>query len=247
MEGMEAHLNHLNQPVGEPLPDWQPPAFPPRTPLAGRYCTLEPLSAEKHAADLFAAYQLDPEGRIWTYLFYGPFVTLADYRAWAQRAESETDTLFYAIVDQASGRAVGIAAYLRIDPKSGSIEVGHLTFSPLLQGTRAATEAMFLMMERAFTLGYRRYEWKCNALNHPSRRAARRLGFTFEGIFRQAVVVKGRNRDTAWFSIIDREWPALRAAFSRWLAPENFDAQGRQRVALSALTAALASKSAPAQ
>lgn len=236
---MTAPLNHLNQPVGELVPDWQPPAFPARSLMAGAYCTLEPLSADKHAADLFTANQRDPEGRNWTYLFYGPFATLADYRAWVQSVESSTDPLFYAIVDRTSGRATGVAAYLRIDPKNGSIEVGHLVFSPLLQGTRAATEAMFLMMERAFSLGYRRYEWKCNALNLHSRRAALRLGFTFEGIFRQATVVKGRNRDTAWFSIIDREWPALRVAFTHWLAPENFDAQGVQRVALSALTAGI--------
>ncbi len=245
MKGMKVHLNHLNQPVGEPLPDWQPPAVPAHTPMPGSYCTLEPLSAEKHATDLFAANQHDTEGRNWTYLFYGPFASLADYRAWMQSVEASTDPLFFAIVDRASGRATGVASYLRISPQVGTIEVGHLMFSPLLQGTRAATEAMFLMMERAFSLGYRRYEWKCNALNHPSRRAALRLGFTFEGIFRQALVVKGHNRDTAWFSIIDRERPALRVAFSRWLAPENFDAQGRQRVALSALTAALASKSEP--
>jgi RimJ/RimL family protein N-acetyltransferase len=245
MKGMKVHLNHLNQPVGEPLPDWQPPAFPPRTPLAGHSCTLEPLSVEKHASDLFAANQRDAEGRSWTYLPYGPFATFTDYEAWLRHSAGETDPLFYTIVDKTSGRATGIASYLRINPAGGSIEVGHLNFSPLLQGTRAATEAMFLMMERAFALGYRRYEWKCNALNHPSRRAALRLGFTFEGIFRQALVVKGHNRDTAWFSIIDREWPALRVAFSRWLAPGNFDAQGRQRVALSALTAPLASKSEP--
>ncbi|MBS0631049.1 MAG: GNAT family N-acetyltransferase [Verrucomicrobia bacterium] len=236
---MQANLNHLGQPVGEPLPDWQPPALPPHTPLQGRYCRLEPLAAEKHATDLFAANQHDAKGRSWTYLPYGPFATFADYEAWIRLSATGTDPQFYAIIDQPSGRAMGIASYLRISPKVGTIEVGHLNFSPLLQGTRAATEAMFLMMERAFALGYRRYEWKCNALNQPSRRAALRLGFTFEGIFRQAVVVKGRNRDTAWFSIIDREWPALRSAFVRWLAPENFDAQGRQRVALSALTAAL--------
>lgn len=241
---MAAHLNHLNQPVGEPLPDWQPPALPPRTPMVGRYCTLAPLSAEQHAADLFAANQHDAEGRNWTYLFYGPFPTLADYRAWVQSVEASADPLFFAIVDQASGRAVGVASYLRISPQVGTIEVGHLVFSPLLQGTRAATEAMYLMMERAFALGYRRYEWKCNALNLRSRQAALRLGFTFEGVFRQATVVKGRNRDTAWFSILDREWPALKPAFAQWLAPENFDASGRQRVALSTLTATLATKTA---
>ena len=240
---MKPNANHLGQPVGQSVPGWNPPALPERTAMVGNYCTVERLSAEKHAADLFAANQRDTEGRNWTYLPYGPFATLDDYRPWVVRAESETNTLFFAIVDKSTSRASGIASFLRMDPKSGSIEVGHLNFSPLLQGTRAATEAMFLMMERAFDLGYRRYEWKCNALNVPSHRAALRLGFTFEGIFRQAAVVKGQNRDTAWYSIIDGEWPALRLAFSRWLNPENFDGQGKQRVALTALTAALAAKS----
>jgi RimJ/RimL family protein N-acetyltransferase len=148
------------------------------------------------------------------------------------------DPLFFAIVDAKTGRAVGLASYLRIDPRVGSIEVGHLRFSSLLQRTPAATEAMALMMRRAFELGYRRYEWKCDALNAPSRAAAERLGFEFEGIFRQARLNKGRNRDTAWFSILDREWPALRPAFERWLDPANFDANGKQRARLSELTAA---------
>jgi RimJ/RimL family protein N-acetyltransferase len=150
-----------------------------------------------------------------------------------------SDPLFFAIVDKALKRAVGVASYLRIDPRHGSIEVGHLMFSPLLQGKPAATEAMFLMMERAFEMGYRRYEWKCNALNEPSRRAAQRLGLSYEGLFRQAAVVKGRNRDTAWYAAIDQEWPALKAAFQKWLEPSNFDEGGRQRVALSTLTAPL--------
>ena len=147
------------------------------------------------------------------------------------------DPLFYAIVDLAKGEAVGVASYLRISPSSGSIEVGHINYSPLLQRTPAATEAMYLMMAQAFDLGYRRYEWKCHALNAPSRSAAQRLGFSFEGIFRQAAVVKGRNRDTAWYAAIDEEWPALREAFERWLDPTNFDEKGNQRVRLSDLTA----------
>ena len=181
---------------------------------------------------------------MWTYLPYGPFDSLDTYRAWTEEMSRRSDPLFFAIIDHnsghASGRAVGLASYLRIDPAAGSIEVGHLHYSPLLQRTPAATEAMFLMMERAFNLGYRRYEWKCDALNAPSRAAAQRLGFTFEGIFRQAVVVKGRNRDTAWFSIIDAEWPALANAFRRWLDPANFDPQGKQRERLSTLTRKLA-------
>ncbi|BAP89614.1 putative Acyl-CoA N-acyltransferase [Burkholderiales bacterium GJ-E10] len=155
-----------------------------------------------------------------------------------QSVHLSADPLLFAIVDNATERALGVAGYLRITPNAGTIEIGHLHFSPLLQRTAMATEALFLMMREAFALGYRRLEWKCNSLNQPSRRAAQRLGFRFEGIFRQAAVVKGRNRDTAWFSIIDGEWPALHAAIERWLAPENFDRDGRQRVSLTSLTEA---------
>lgn len=173
---------------------------------------------------------------MWTYLSYGPFDSFGSYRAWMESSCLGSDPLFFAIVERATRRAVGTAAYVRIDPRSGSIEVGHLAYSPLLQRTPAATEAMYLMMERAFALGYRRYEWKCNALNAASRAAAQRLGLSFEGVFRQAAVFKGRNRDTAWYAAIDGEWPALRDAFSRWLGPGNFDEQGRQKIRLSALT-----------
>lgn len=151
----------------------------------------------------------------------------------------DRDPFFYAIVEKAAGKAVGVASHLRIDPRNGSIEVGHIAYSPLLQRTPAATEAMYLLMERAFELGYRRYEWKCNALNAPSRVAAQRLGLSYEGIFRQAIISKGRNRDTAWYAAIDKEWPALKAAFACWLAPANFDGQGRQRTRLSALTGSI--------
>jgi RimJ/RimL family protein N-acetyltransferase len=196
--------------------------------LAGRYCRLEPLDASRHAADLYAANSLDREGRMWTYLFSGPFSTLEEFTAWLKPREDSLDPLFFTVVDLATGRATGIASYLRIDTAHGVIEVGHLAFSPLLQRTRAATEAMYLMMKRAFELGYRRYEWKCDALNSASRHAAERLGFEFEGIFRQAVIYKGRNRDTAWFSVIDSEWPKRETAFLSWLDPANFDSHGRQ-------------------
>jgi RimJ/RimL family protein N-acetyltransferase len=159
-----------------------------------------------------------------------------DFRDWLEQQSGTRDPLFFAVVDPASGEAVGVASYLRISPSCGSIEVGHLHFSPKLQRMPAATEAMYLMMLHAFELGYRRYEWKCDSLNEASRNAALRLGLSFEGIFRQAVVVKGRNRDTAWFAAIDKEWPALREAFEKWLSPSNFDADGRQRVSLSSLT-----------
>jgi len=226
----------MHKPPGTVVRDWQSPPRPGRVAMEGRLCRLEPLHTS-HIDGLYEVYGLDAEGGIWTYLPYGPFDSLASFRDWAEGTCFGDDPLFYAIVDPASGKPLGVASYLRIDPRNGSIEVGHINYSPQLQRTRAATEAMYLMMARAFELGYRRYEWKCNALNAPSRAAARRLGFSFEGVMRQATVVKGRNRDTAWFSVIDGEWPALKDAFENWLSPGNFDAQGRQRTRLSDLTA----------
>jgi len=204
--------------------------------MIGRFCSLELLDPPTHAASLYAANALDVNARNWTYLPYGPFETLERYCAWMNRCCCGSDPLFYAIMDRTQNKAVGVASYLRIDPGNGSIEVGHINYSPLLQRTPAGTEAMYLMMKHAFELGYRRYEWKCDALNAPSRAAAQRLGFSFEGIFRQATVVKGRNRDTAWYASIDKEWPALNNAFLRWLDPSNFDETGKQRIRLSALT-----------
>lgn len=234
---MRHDTNPLGQPVGLPVTGWQAPLRPARMSMQGRYCRLEPADPDGHAADLYEANALDADGRMWTYLPYGPFASLAAYRAWMTPACATEDPLFFAIVDLASGKASGLASYLRIDPASGSIEVGHLAYSPRLQRTPAATEAMFLMMQWAFGAGYRRYEWKCNALNAPSRTAALRLGFSYEGVFRQAGIVKGRNRDTAWYAAIDAEWPALAKAYDAWLAPGNFDAAGRQRVSLASLTA----------
>jgi RimJ/RimL family protein N-acetyltransferase len=223
-------------PVGDPLPDWVPPAVPSREPMIGQYCRLVAVDPAQHAAPLFAAHAADPLGRDWTYMAYGPFATLTAYRHWMETTCLGDDPLFFAIVDLSDGQVAGLASYLRIVPASGSIEVGHIHFAPRLQRTPAATEAMFLMMERVFTLGYRRYEWKCDALNTRSRMTAQRLGFSFEGVFRQATVYKGRNRDTAWYAAIDREWPALRSAYRQWLDPSNFDAAGRQRTRLSDLT-----------
>jgi RimJ/RimL family protein N-acetyltransferase len=198
--------------------------------MAGRLCRLEPLEAGQHTEALFEAHALDAEGRNWTYLPYGPFASLEALASVVRSFEASEDPLFFAVIDLATERAVGWASYLRLNPEMGSIEVGHLAYSPLLQRTPAATEAMYLMMRRAFDeLGYRRYEWKCNSLNAPSWSAAERLGFIYEGTFRQAWVQKGRNRDQAWFSIIDREWPAVRSALERWLDPSNFDATGAQR------------------
>jgi RimJ/RimL family protein N-acetyltransferase len=228
-------VNAFGQPIGPPLPSWQPATRPTRTSLEGRFCRVEPLDVARHARDLHDANSADPEGRMWTYLFSGPFGSFEEYRAWLEPRPASDDPLFFAFVDLASGRAVGLGSYLRIEPANGVIEVGHLQFSPRMQRTPVATEAMYLMMRNAFALGYRRYEWKCDALNAASRRAAERLGFTFEGIFRQAIVYKGRNRDTAWYSILDNEWPALDAAFRAWLQPANFDADGRQLRGLAAI------------
>ena len=236
---MTPRLNEHGQPIGFALPDWTPPPRPPREVLTGRYCRVEPLDPERHPADLHTANMLDPSGQAFTYLSSGPFDSLDSYRQWITTTCLGDDPLFHAIVDSATGMAAGVASYMRIDPPNGVIEVGHLNFSPLLQQTRAATEAMYLMMRQAFALGYRRYEWKCDSLNAPSRAAARRLGFSYEGRFLQAVVYKRRSRDTDWFSITDREWPAIRTAHEQWLAPENFDAHGRQRTSLSTLTAPL--------
>jgi len=235
---MSASGQTPHQPLGEIVVDWQEPPFPACGVMHGLFCRLEPLDVCRHAEQLFAANALDSHGANWTYLPYGPFESFAEYRAWLEQQSGTRDPLFFAIVDPASGDAIGVASYLRITPSSGSIEVGHLNFSPKLQRTPAATEAMFLMMRHAFELGYRRYEWKCDSLNEASRKAALRLGLSFEGIFRQATVRKGRNRDTAWYAAIDKEWPALRDAFEQWLSPSNFDEQGHQRVSLSSLTRA---------
>lgn len=236
---MKTELNEMNQPVGPMVVDWNEPRFPSREAMIGCYCRLEPIDAKRHAASLFANNTLDVEGRNWTYLPYGPFDNLSDYQAWIDRDCCGTDPLFFAIIDLVKDEAVGVASYLRINAGSGSIEVGHINYSPRLQRTPAGSEAMFLMMQLAFDLGYRRYEWKCDALNAPSRCAAQRLGFSFEGVFRQATVTKGRNRDTAWYSVVDVEWAALREAFLLWLSPTNFDEKGIQRERLSALTSPL--------
>ena len=234
----EPERNEWGQPVGPMVPDWTARPRPPRTAIAGRFATVEPLDPERHSADLFAAYAEDREGRLWTYYNYGPFAALAEYRRWVDSACADPGRLFHAIIDKPSGRAVGVAAYINVQPAVGSVEIGGLVFSPLLQRRPVATEALFMMMRRVFDeLGYRRCEWKCDSLNEPSRNAAARLGFRYEGLFRQATITRGRNRDTAWFSVIDGEWPALRAAFAGWLDPGNFDAGGKQRRTLASFRA----------
>lgn len=230
-------LNEHGQPVGLPLEGWQAPAWPARATMEGRYCRLEPLDPARHAAELFQAYAADGSGVLWTYLPYGPFVSPAEFTQWMARECLGDDPLFYAIIDYRSGKAAGVASFLRISPAMGSIEVGHINYAPVLQRTAAATESMFLMMKHVFELGYRRYEWKCDSLNAPSRSAALRLGFSYEGLFRQAAIYKGRSRNTAWYAAVDSEWPQLKAAFERWLDPSNFDPAGHQKISLSDLTA----------
>ena len=222
--------NPFGQPIGHPIEGWQAARRPERAPIAGRLCRLEPLDAERHADALHHAYSLDHDARHWTYLPYGPFASSAEYRAWVAEHQASENDCFFAIVEAAREIPVGVAAYLRVSPASGSIEVGHLRYAAALQRTPAATEAMYLMMRRVFDdWAYRRYEWKCDSLNAPSRSAAERLGFRYEGVFRNDVVMKGRNRDTAWFSITAEEWPAIRRAFEAWLDPANFDREGRDR------------------
>lgn len=231
-------LSDLGLPIGNPVVNWAGALAPDGRVLEGRFCWLERLDLSRHGADLFEAYQADAEGRNWTYLAYGPFADLAAFEAFYGPMAAKQDPMFYAILDRSSGKAVGVASFLRIDPANGSIEVGHISYSPALQRKPHASEAMYLMMRHAFEdLGNRRYEWKCDDQNAASRGAATRLGFTYEGTFRQAVVYKGRNRDTAWFSILETEWPKLKSAFEAWLDPSNFDAEGRQLRRLEACRA----------
>ena len=225
--------NKFGQDLGTPVVAWTPRERPTIQIMHGRYCTLTLLNIEKHAPELFAALQFQSDGESWTYLPYGPCDTLDEFKACMFSLEADKDTIFYTILDVQNKLPIGICAYLRINPEQGVIEVGHLHYSKILQKTPAATEAMYLMMRHVFDdLSYRRYEWKCNALNLPSRQAAERLGFQFEGIFRQAMISKGYNRDTAWFSIIDSEWPDLKRRFQKWLDPNNFAQNGQQRMKL---------------
>ena len=213
--------------------------------ISGSLCRLEQLRAEAHAVDLFEAFSLDASDSLWTYLPQGPFQSADEFSAWVKHIQGQQDPVFYAIIDNQTNKAIGISSHLRVDPKASSIEIGWLTFSPLMQRKPIATEAMYLMMKNAFDLGYRRLEWKCNALNAPSIRAAARLGLSFEGVFRQATIVKGHSRDTAWFSILDSEWPQARSAIETWLSSDNFDEAGNQKLRLSDLTSPLLQDSWP--
>lgn len=220
--------NAYGQSIGDALPNWENRPEPQKVTLIGRSCRLEPLAA-KHVNDLYAAYSQSADGRDWTYLLIEPFKNIEEFRKYVDEKANSTETLAFAIIDT-SNKAVGMISLQRIDCINGSIEVGRVVFSPLLRQSIAATEAQYLLMSYVFDgLGYRRYEWKCDSFNTMSRKAAERLGFTYEATFRNSNVVKGRTRDSAWFSIIDCEWPNMKKAFQEWLAPENFDADGRQK------------------
>jgi RimJ/RimL family protein N-acetyltransferase len=233
---MLGRVNQYGQPIGRTIGEWSPRPRPPRAEMTGRHCRLEPVNPQRHRADLYTAYMEAPDDRDWTYLFDERPEGEKEFDSYLTKLASSEDPLHFAIIELHSKKALGTAALLRIDPVHGSIEVGGITFSPRLQRTAAGTESMYLLMKLAFDqLGYRRYEWKCDSLNAPSRAAAERYGFTFEGIFRNAVVYKGRNRDTAWYSVTDQEWPRVRSAFETWLDPANFDEHGRQRQRLQDL------------
>ena len=222
---------------------WVPAGAPGDRSLEGELVTLARLDASRHAESLFTSSHGAGSADLWKHLPYGPFGSQGEFTTWLEKRASETDPLFYAVVDRESRRALGMASYLRIVPDHGVIEIGHIWFAPSLQRTRQATEAIFLLAMHAFDdLGYRRLEWKCDSLNEPSRRAAHRFGFIYEGVFRQHMVVKGRNRDTAWFAMTNGDWPLRKAAFEAWLAPGNFDATGRQRESLSDMREALEQK-----
>ncbi len=225
--------NAHGQPIGPPVDGWSERPRKPRTPLLGKFSRVEPINTERHAAQLFDAWSAAPDDRDWTYLFAERPASLDACKEYVAKLEATADPMHFAIVDLADETAVGTAALMRIDPAHGVIEVGSITYSPRLKQTRAGTEAMYLMMHHCFEdLGYRRYEWKLDNLNAPSHAAARRYGFTYEGLFRQAVVYKNRNRDTAWYSITDSEWPRIRAGFEAWLSDGNFDETGKQRRSL---------------
>jgi len=230
--------NIHGQLIGPVVENWTARSLPPRTPLIGRTCRVEPVDVGRHSEDLFAAYSAAPDDRDWTYLPSERPTSKAAFATYLAGMAASPDPLHYAVIESGSGKAVGTAAHMRIDPGNGAIEVGFIRWSPLMQRHVSGTEAIYLLMKRAFDeLGYRRYEWKCDNLNERSRAAALRYGFRFEGVFRNAAVVKGRSRNTAWFSITDDEWPAVKTAFEEWLSPSNFDGEGRQRRTLADLRA----------
>lgn len=226
--------NQLGQAEGDLIENWVARQKPDKFFLQGRYCFLEPIKIDQHARELFNVLAIDDQGEFWTYLPYGPFDSFDEFKDCLTKTLLDNDTLLYAILDVKTQKPIGISGYLRINPEHGVIEIGRVHFSKLLKQTPLATEAIYLMLKNVFEqYGYRRCEWKCHDLNTPSKKAAERFGFKFEGTFRQNFVFKNRNRDTAWFSIIDSEWPALKEKFEKWLHPENFDATGRQILKLT--------------
>ena len=227
-------INELGQPIGDALPNFKPGDLPKMERLEGRYVIVECLSKDKHGADLYEVYGPDSPANMWTYLFQNPVQSQEEWSALLDQMLAAQDRFHYAIVDKESGKALGTFALMRINRGSRVIEVGSVTYSPQLKRTRLATEAQYLLARYVFEeLEYRRYEWKCDALNQPSRYAAERLGFIYEGTFRQAVVYKGRNRDTDWLAMIDKDWPAVKIRLEKWLSPDNFDENGQQIKALS--------------
>ena len=227
-------MNQLGQPIGDALPDFQPGDLPNLERIEGQYVIIERLSKDKHGADLYEVYGPDSPVDMWTYLFQTPAQNQAEWSQKLDQMLAAQDRFHYAIVDKESGKALGTFALMRIDRNNRVIEVGAVTYSPKLKRTRLATEAQYLLARYVFEgLEYRRYEWKCYTLNQPSRRAAERLGFIYEVRFRQAVVYKGRNRDTDWLSMIDKDWPAVKSRLEKWLSPDNFDKKGQQIKALS--------------
>ncbi|MEO1935574.1 MAG: GNAT family protein [Myxococcales bacterium] len=238
---MSERLNAFGQPIGLAMDDWAGATEANRDEIVGPRCRLETLDADRHAAGLYAAYAKNADGANWTYLPYGPFDSEDAYADCVRGFLTLDDTYFFTIIDAQTDAPMGVASFLRVTPSMGTIEVGHLSYAPVLQKTPISTEAMYLMMRQAFDdWGYRRYEWKCDSLNAPSCAAAKRLGFRFEGTFRSHVVSKGRNRDTAWFAITASEWPGIRAALEAWLDPLNFDASGQQKSRLTELMPAAA-------
>ena len=227
-------INELGQPIGDALPNFKPGDLPKMERLEGRYVIVECLSKDKHGADLYEIYGPDSPADMWTYLFQNPVQSQEEWSALLDQMLTAQDRFYYAIVDKESGKALGTFALMRINRGSRVNEVGSVTYSPQLKRTRLATEAQYLLARYVFEeLEYRRYEWKCDALNQPSRYAAERLGFIYEGTFRQAVVYKGRNRDTDWLAMIDKDWPAVKIRLEKWLSPDNFDENGQQIKALS--------------
>ncbi|WP_083608283.1 GNAT family N-acetyltransferase [Teredinibacter haidensis] len=231
---IQYQTNNLGQPVGLPLA-WQTATTPAPLTISGRHAQLQPLDADRHAEALYRDIQGQPQEAIWTYMPYGPFQRFADYQQWLQQACSHNDPLFFCITN-VDGEAKGVFSLAAIEPQKGSIELAHVMFMPSMQKTALATEAVYLILKYVFELGFRRCEWKCNALNSASKKAALRFGFSYEGLFRNAMVVKNRNRDTAWFGMTSEDWPAVMPAFKNWLSPDNFDSGGRQIQPLSRYT-----------